>query len=310
MSLRRSIVLPLMTRTRVEAITAAGLSGLLATPAAGGIAAVIVLGGSEGGAHENDARVLADEGFLAMALAYFDAPGVPQVLREIPLEYFFGAVEHLEALGHRKIGIVGGSKGAEVALLVEAYDARISAVVSVLGSGVVTPGIDFRLGDLEQILNADTSAWTLNGIPLPGLKHDMKDSARATIAAGRPLRLSETFADLADSRFMEEISVPVERIQGPVLLISASDDGMWDSTTYSEISADRLRRSGHPYPWEHVVMKGAGHTIAGPPGVPFTTSTMPGPGVVFEMGGDPSTTTEAREMAWDLTVDFLNRHLR
>jgi hypothetical protein len=166
----------------------------------------------------------------------------------------------------------------------------------------------WRLGDVEQILNADARAWTLNGLPLPGLKHDVKDSVRATIAAGRPLRLSETFADLPDFRFLEEISIPVERIQGPVLLISASDDGMWDSAAYSEISADRLRRSGHPYPWEHVAMKGAGHTIAGPPGAPFTTSTMPGPGVVFEMGGDPSITTAAREEAWDLTVDFFNQH--
>jgi dienelactone hydrolase len=299
-----------MTRTRVEAITASGLSGFLATPAAGGVAAVIVFGGSEGGAHENDARVLADEGFEVMALAYFGAPGIPPALQEIPLEYFFGAVEHLKALGHLKIGIVGGSRGAEAALLVGAHDSRVSAVVSVVGSGVVTPGIDFRLGDLEQILNADATAWTLNGLPLPGLKHDVKDSVRATIAAGKPLRLAETFADLPGSRCLEEISIPVERIQGPVLLISASDDGMWDSTAYSETAADRLRRSDHPYPWEHVVMKGAGHTIAGAPGAPFTTSTTPGPGVVFEMGGEPSITTAAREAAWDLTVAFFDQHLR
>jgi dienelactone hydrolase len=92
-----------MTSTGFEAITVSGLSGFLAKPAAGAGAAVIVIGGSEGGAHVNDARVLADEGFEVMALAYFGASGVPPVLQEIPREYFFGAVEYLQALGHRKM---------------------------------------------------------------------------------------------------------------------------------------------------------------------------------------------------------------
>lgn len=147
-----------------------GLSGVLAVPADRALgAAVILLGSSEGGVHEKDAQALAADGFTVLALAYFGAPGVPAVLRDVPLEYFFGAVDFLQARGHSKIGVVGGSRGAEAALLLAAHDPRVSTVVSVVGSGVVTPGIDFRLGSLDRILSTPTSAWSLGGQSLAAL---------------------------------------------------------------------------------------------------------------------------------------------
>ena len=53
------------------------------TPQAG---AVLVLGGS--GGHEPGflGEALAGEGLAALTLAYFGAPGLPDQLREIPLE--------------------------------------------------------------------------------------------------------------------------------------------------------------------------------------------------------------------------------
>ena len=55
-----------------------GLVGVLCTPTGVGAApGVLVLGGSEGGLHERDAQALAAEGFTALSLAYFGAPGLP-----------------------------------------------------------------------------------------------------------------------------------------------------------------------------------------------------------------------------------------
>ncbi|MDU0291699.1 acyl-CoA thioesterase/BAAT N-terminal domain-containing protein, partial [Saccharothrix longispora] len=71
-----------------------GLVGVLFEPAdAGPHPGVLVLGGSEGGLREDDAALLASHGFAALALAYFGAPGVPDDLVEIPLEYFGTALE-------------------------------------------------------------------------------------------------------------------------------------------------------------------------------------------------------------------------
>lgn len=292
-------------------VPATGINGVLASPAGQARGCVLVLGGSEGGAHERDALAFTDLGFTALALAYFGAPGVPAVLKDIPIEYFIEAIDFLRARGGRaRIGIVGGSRGAEAALLVAAHDARVAVVVSVVGSGVITPGIDFRLGGLAQILTGQTGAWTLGGQALPSLRQHVPASMRTAINSGAPVRLADSFAALPmDERELEAISIPVERVDGPILLISAADDGVWPSTRYSEVAADRLRRFDHRYPWEHVILDGAGHTIAGPPGVPFADSTAPGPGVTFEMGGQPTVTTAARATAWRRTVAFLNDHL-
>src|ERR1051326_4096570 len=58
---------------------------------------ILVLGGSEGGLHEIDAAFLAERGYAALALAYYGLPGLPDVLKNIPLEYFATALDYLRA---------------------------------------------------------------------------------------------------------------------------------------------------------------------------------------------------------------------
>jgi len=90
-------------------------------------------------------------------------------------------------------------------------------------------------------------------------------------------------------------------------LLSSEDDGNWPSTAYSQVAAERLRAHGRAV--QHRVFAGAGHQIAGPPGRTIMKTTSPGPGVVFEMGGEPARTTEARDNAWAATVAFFTDHL-
>lgn len=290
-----------------------GLVGTLCTPA--GIApapGILLLGGSEGGLHERDAQVLATEGFTVLALAYFGAPGLPSGLVDIPLEYFFRALDVIAdqpRTNGARLGITGGSRGGEAALLVAAHDERIAAVVSVVGSGVVTAGIDFERGALLDILGPpSTNSWTLGGEPIPYLDYVVGDAVRAQVAHNRPVRLVDAFPSLPDDPDeLDRISIPVENIRGPVLLLSADEDASWPCAAYSEVAADRLRDHGCPV--EHRVFERVGHTIAGPPGTSFTTTRSPGPGVMFEMGGSQFANTAARAEAWQATVGFFAEHL-
>ena len=61
--------------TRGE-VRAHGLVATLCTPPGGPAPGVLLLGGSEGGRHANDAALLASHGFAVLALAYFGEPGV------------------------------------------------------------------------------------------------------------------------------------------------------------------------------------------------------------------------------------------
>jgi dienelactone hydrolase len=284
-----------------------GIAGVLARPAAGAERAVVVIGGSEGGLHERDAVALAEEGFAALALAYFGAAGVPPVLVDVPLEYFTRAVDLLESEGFAPgaIGLLGGSRGGEAALLVGSRDERVGSVVSVVGSGVVTQGIDSRAGRLDAILRTSGPAWTVDGEALPFLPYEVAPELVHAIERHEPVALRDGFAALpTDPDVLDRISIPVERIRGGVLLVAGGDDQMWDSPGYHQVAADRLRRADHPYPWANVVVDHVGHMIAGPPGG-ASTSLGPGPGVTFRHGGDPVITARVRAETWARTTGFL-----
>jgi dienelactone hydrolase len=262
---------------------------------------VLLLGGSEGGLHERDARALHAEGYTVLALAYFGRPTLPAGLVDIPLEYFFAAVDKIASLSDGPIGIVGGSRGGEAALLVGAHDSRVGAVVSVMGSGLVTQGIDYRAGSLLDILGTPATPWTLRRKPIDYLPYEVTDELRELVERGEPvpLRLAypESVADAARYR------IPVERIGGPVLMLCGSDDRMWPSVAYSRLaaaSADNV---------ELRIYEGAGHALAGPPGPAFDSTVVPGPGVRFELGGTPEVNTCARSAAWAATLEFLHENL-
>ena len=227
------------------------------------------------------------------------------------MEYFFRGLDYLGAqlrTGDR-FAVLGGSRGGEAALLIGVHDPRVAAVVSVVGSGIVTAGIDYPRGTLLDIVSTQTVSWTLDDDPLPFLPYVTPAELRDLVDNGGPVPLGLAFATApADATQLERVSIPVERTRGAVLLISGRDDAMWPSPEYSQIAADRLVAAGHPYPFEHRIL-GAGHPIAGPPGDPFTSTKSPGPGVTFEMGGTPAANTQARADAWKMTVDFLADNL-
>lgn len=292
--------------TRDRAVCRAhGVAGVLVRPVSGAERAVVVIGGSEGGMHERDAVALAEAGFAALALAYFGAPGVPSVLVDVPLEYFTRALDLLEAEGFApgSIGLLGGSRGGEAALLVGSRDERVGSVVSIVGSGVVTQGIDYEAGRLDAILRSSGPAWTVGGEPLPFLPYEVGPELLETIERHEPVELRDAFAALpTDPAALDRVSIPVERIRGGVLLVAGSHDLTWDSPAYHRVAADRL--VDHPYPWANVVLDSVGHLVAGPPGG-VTASEGPGPGVTFRFGGDPVITAQARVETWSRTLGFL-----
>ncbi|MBB5955266.1 dienelactone hydrolase [Saccharothrix tamanrassetensis] len=266
---------------------------------------VIVLGGSEGGRHELDAALLAGHGFATLALAYFGAENVPDDLVDIPLEHVGKAVDFLKERAG-EVGLLGGSRGGELALLAAASFPEVRAVVSVVGSGVVTQCIGPGKRLLQK-LDLEAASWTWQGRPVPYLPYAIPDELRRRIVDGEPVPLRLAF-DLSDG-IPEDTEIPVERIVGGVLLLSSGRDGGWPSTELSEVAERRLTAHDHPFRHEHVVYPEAGHLIAGPPHRPTTDLVVPGPGVRFAMGGTPAATAAARADAWRRVVEFLSDQL-
>lgn len=296
-----------------------GLVGTLFTPASGGPhPGVILLGGGEGGLHEIDGALLAAHGFAVLSLAYFGAAGLPEALVEVPLEYFATAVSFLESIepvrGDR-LAIMGSSRGGEAALLVASVDARLRAAVSVVGSGVMTQGVPRADTLLEMVVN-HVPAWTQDGRPLAYLPANVPPELADQIGNDEPVELALSYRDsLADADAVAAAAIPVERINGPVLLLSSGQDKTWPCQALTEVAAGRLRGAGRAF--DHVVYEGAGHSIAAPPYGPATEMTTPGPerrsttGRELRMahGGTPELNADAREDGWLRVRRFLHEHL-
>jgi len=299
------------TRVRQIQVREDGLRGTLFLPTGKGPwPGVIVLGGSDGGLPGSDAAFLAGKGDAALALAYFHYEDLPNSLENIPLEYFQTAIHWLQArkdIRHNNIAVLGVSRGGELALLLGATFADIHPVVAISPSSVVW-------GGLGTNANSDTQpAWTWRGKPLPfmdssDLTHEQWKQI-IPLTKSDPLNYVPLFqAVLANTAAVAKASIPVEKINGPVLLVSGNDDKLWPSTQMADMVMKRLAKARHPFPDRHLAYPGAGHYIP-LPNMPVSTNIFIHPidKVKLEMGGDPEQTEAAGADAWPRIVDFLNQ---
>lgn len=283
---------------------ATGLKGAWWLPAGAPKAAMIVLGGSGGGGDHARAALYASHGYAALALAYFGVPGLPRGLVNIPLEYFGRAIDHAlaEIKPPKNVVVVDGlSRGGELALLVGATFPKVRAVLGVMASGLVMGGF----GPAPEGSAHPRAAWLLGGKPVPDLfeGNPMVDwSTSKTETSLVPGYL----AAMRHAPSVERATIAVERINGPVMLVSGRDDRLAPRVTLAEIARRRLEQHRHRWPVTHLVYDDCGHTIA-PPHVPATADSFVHPvsGDVTALGGTTPGRAHANEDWWPKALAFL-----
>ena len=288
------------------------LSGELYTPAGPGPhPAVIYMNGSSGGVNAPRAALFAARGYQCLALAIFNYDGRPKYLNDMPLEYFEAALKWVRKSLQPRDGFVavsGISRGGETSLLVAAhYPELVSAVVAYVPSpvmhGVVSAGAPGT--------GRDAQVWTRQGEPLPHLWQDNATADwEAAYASPPPYRQTLAFLSATrDVAAVERARIPVENYPGPVMLISASDDGFWPSTAYSEMVV--RQRQAHALPSFHYVCAGAGHHVHYPH-LPATLINKPHAmsGLLLDAGGTPSANAAGNEGSYRAMLDFLARARR
>ena len=280
-------------------------------PGRGPSPGIIVLSGAGGGllsAAELPGG-LASRGFAVLSLAYFAREGLPKQLSGIRLEYFKTAIDWVAAqpgVDPNRIAVVGVSRGGEVALLLGSTYPQIKAVVAYVPSHVVWAGCCDSLAQ-------ESPPWTYQGKPIshmppaPEIRRGMNGLRPDTPVRRTPIFLRR----LEDTTAVAQATIPVERIGGPVLLVSGYDDQVWPSSIMAEQTMDRLRRHAFKHHHRHIAYRGAGHAI----GRPYT-STMdinrqrhPITGKLWDYGGTPAGTAGASEDSWSKVLEFLEKYL-
>jgi dipeptidyl aminopeptidase/acylaminoacyl peptidase len=110
---------------------------------------IVGLGGSEGGnAWAGDywkktRNQFIEKGYAFLALGYFGIKGTPDTLDRISINDIHNAI--IEAtkndfVNKKRIAIIGGSRGADLALLTGSYYRDITCIAGIVASNVVFPG--------------------------------------------------------------------------------------------------------------------------------------------------------------------------
>jgi len=215
---------------------------------------IVGLGGSEGGnawatrSWQKQRERFLDQGYAMLAVGYFGTPNSPEKLDRISLDGVHAAIAEAAQdprVDGRCIAVVGGSRGAELALLLASHYPDIKAVVAIVPGSAVFPALTDAM---------TTPGFSLHDRPLPFVP--MTWGATPDLLVGDLRGAFEKI--MRDEAAMQRAAIPVENIDGPVQFVSAAQDETWPSKEMSDAMMQRLEKHGFRHPAEHLVVQG-GH---------------------------------------------------
>lgn len=290
----------------------APIAGRAYLPRVSARAAVLLIGGSEGGIPALRAAQLAGRGVAVLAQAWHGWPGTPDAPANCPIEQFEAGLRWLRRhTGVDRPAVWGSSRGSEAAVLLadkvgRAIGRLILWVPTHLSHGALAPGSrDFR--------DERDAMWTIAGAPISPIRWDGPhldmEQARAEALGRLPgWRASDHYAMLWSAAGAEKFALPTLGIRAPTLLVAGADDGLWPSAT----GAMHLHRRLAPYVSTKLrIFDDVGHTIPVPGDpIPFVrTRIWRGQFGVesgyIDVGGEPAATAAAARASFEEAVSFL-----
>lgn len=240
---------------------------------------LLLLGGSEGGLPGYyDVEKLTNQGYPCFILGYFGTKSTPERLEMIPMEYFEKEIKALKArpeLTNKKLVVWGGSKGAELALLLASRYPQIEGVIAAVPSSVVFQGLGGSL----------VSSWSEKGQSIPFVPFAPYDYSK--IVNSQYVEVYRLSLEQTDQ--VKQAEIKVENIRGPILLLAGKDDQMWPSHPMAEMIVKRLERNKFPHWYKLYSYDNAGHTLND----------------AYMVGGTPEGNKHARMDAEKRIDDFL-----
>lgn len=285
--------------TKVE-IREEGVVGTLATPASPGPhPGVVALSGSGGGIPSWWCDLLAPHDIAVLAAAYFGIEPLPAALCEIPVETVVAAAEWLRRrpeVRQGRVGLVGGSKGAELSLLTASHFPDLFGPVAAIAPQYVS-WFGFDPSGRDTSVSA-RSSWTVGGRPMPFVRPVRGIRLERTAVGTRSVGIYTAALNQAEA--VAAAAIPIERASGPLLLLSGGQDAACPSTLMAGMIRGRLDAHGRGADVRHLNFPECGHLVVRP--------WPPGkaPPTPYDNGG----TTEALDAAHEVALPEIVVHLR
>ena len=253
---------------------------------------VIDLFGTAGGLIEFKASLLATHGLATLSLAYFAYDDLPKYLPYCEFEYFEEAanwfVKHPAVMSHG-IGVMGVSKGAEIALMMAVHRSDIVKAIVPISTSLVISASPFKL------------SGQLTGVYF--------DATGAKMTADGALNFCSCLPVQGLDKLDPSAIIPVEKIDCPMMLICGEDD---ESVLASEMAHEILKRmtlNGKSALCSVLSYPGTGHLIE-PPFAPHCyVSYHKTFKTTFAWGGNPKDHSWAQEDSWQKILQFFRTNL-
>ena len=216
--------------------------------------ALICFSGSDGGIEMTKllAAVFQSQGLTILALAYVGEEGLPERFVNVPIDLLEAAAKRLHDMGYEKVGVWGISKGAELSLTAASLlPGIINAAISVAPMSIVCQGFAKDKG----IVFVPETSWSFHGKSLPYTPFRQEKFPMGHIL-WKSIQIQDiTMCDLYEPMIQHpnsESVIQVEKITGPVLLISSKMDNMWPSELAAAKIMKRLREHEFQYDYQHL----------------------------------------------------------
>ncbi len=205
------------------------------------------------------AKIFRSRGLTALALAYVMEEGLPRQFSHIPIDYLEEAAKRLHDMGYEKVGLWGISKGAELALTAASLlPELVNAVVAAAPINTVCQGFTKEKG----IAIVPGSSFCFHGKEVPYTAYHLKKFPLCHVLLksifARELTMYDLYLPLVQNPNPAAI-ICVEKITGPVLLISSKMDTMWPSELAAKQIMKRLKEHNFPYFYGHLSYDYGGH---------------------------------------------------
>lgn len=266
-------------------------------------AAVILIGGGQWGVYWG--QEFAKNEMVGLSLPYTGKDGLPKLPEDIDLKYFENAIKWLgtqKAVNPNKIVIMGASRNAELALVIAStFPEIVSGVIAYAPSSVswANTVLPYNSNELK-------ASWTYNGVDIPYIpmeKISGTDSGKINMLAYWENGLSKK--DLVNNA-----AIKVEKIKGPILLLSGLNDKVWPSAKMADMIEKRLEDFNFKYDYKNMKYENAGHLISGNPdqssGIRTKNITIDGKDYEYESGGTDNGDFMAKKDAYKQVFNFLS----
>lgn len=204
------------------------------------------------------AGVFRSHGLTTLAFAYVKEAGLPQKFSHIPID-LLEAAKRLHDMGYEKVGLWGISKGAELALTAGSLlPGLVNAVIAVAPINTVCQGFTMEKG----IAFVSGSSWSFHGKEIPytsyGLEKFPFNRVLWKSIRARELTMYDLYLPLVQHPKPDAV-IRVEKITGPILLISSKMDIMWPSEFAAKQIVRRLHDCDFSYSYRHLSYDYGGH---------------------------------------------------